>query len=62
MAPTHARTREHTCVQCGQTFDAVRFDARMCSGACRQARYRERDRETVRDLTVAVRALQQHAS
>jgi hypothetical protein len=47
----NARARERRrlgrirlCEQCGEWFQGSRRDARFCSGACRQAAYRERHR------------------
>jgi hypothetical protein len=38
------KNRKQTCTVCGQKFVATRSDAAFCSNACRQRRYRERDR------------------
>jgi len=36
------RRANRTCEHCGATFTPTRADGRYCSGACRQAAYRER--------------------
>ncbi|AJW78741.1 hypothetical protein DZF92_04620 [Clavibacter michiganensis subsp. insidiosus] len=39
-----------TCRSCGRLFEAASPHARTCSQACRQAVYRTRQRETIRDV------------
>jgi hypothetical protein len=33
------------CCRCGDFFEAVRSDAKFCTAACKQAAYRERQRQ-----------------
>jgi hypothetical protein len=57
----HRRARPRTavkprqCAVCGKTFTPRRSDARMCSGTCRQARYR-RQRHAAKDRRRAATA------
>ena len=43
--------RETWCDQCGAEIIGRRTDARFCSSACRQADYRQRDRDLVLALS-----------
>ena len=40
--PGNQRARPLTCDRCCTGFQTIRFNARFCSNACRQAAYRQR--------------------
>jgi tyrosine-protein kinase Etk/Wzc len=40
--PDFSSQNTATCVECGNNFEAARYDARFCSSACRQKAYRSR--------------------
>lgn len=52
--PKREQARAHTCEQCGKGFYSSRYDARLCSAACRKVRQRalQRDRRAAANLIV----------